>query len=748
MISRPLTALLCIGVLVGAGCGEGSVRSLDGAMAGMSLLTPGGSGSEKVTPQAASDPDRVDSLLARPARDTAAARAALDDLDDGLDLWRQGDHGAGARQVDEALGRLPALADWRPLIRAELLAAGGDTTGVRVALEELDPAGTLYRRWGWEYAVDAFIEADDELGAWNQARLGAQTLEPGEESGAAWLRAGRLSLSLGDTARARGELIRALASGSPGGSAGREAGESLHRLELEDGATLELRVDVVRALLAAGAWDSARGRGESLIRSGGLGSEVEDELWLGLGRALVELNRPGEAQELLGPLAARPGASGEGLAEALFWSGQAALSRGRLDEALDHFVEAGRRVPDSSRGEEGLLLLLDRGPGGSGWTERVMTELFRVGIGSASGELAAVRHGTRSFLEGDYAQAARTFEVYLNGARREATRQQAAYWAALSHQRGGNGDRAGELLQWTYAANPLSFYGTFAADRLEAPVLPGDLPPGPRAAGGRSDAIHNALLRLEVHQRVPTSGSFNWELERLEEYFLERDSEAYEFAEALLDDGLPIQGVVLGRTIHRIEGEWNLRLLRIVHPFPYREVIVREARDRGLDPFFVAGLIRQESLFHPTIRSSAGAVGLMQLLPGTAREVAQAEGLRFSAGALGDPETNIRLGTAFLASMVQRFDGRAEDALSAYNAGPTRARQWRSRPEYRDTHVFLEHIPFRETRHYVKVVQQYTRIYTALYGCGDYEPCLGHSYRSAVARSGVAGGAPSPSLAR
>lgn len=238
----------------------------------------------------------------------------------------------------------------------------------------------------------------------------------------------------------------------------------------------------------------------------------------------------------------------------------------------------------------------------------------------------------------------------------------------------------------------------------------------------------------------------------------------YDFAETLLGEGFPVQSMVLDRAIHRREGgEWNLRLLRIVFPFPYRDAVVREARARGLDPFFVAGLIRQESMFHPTIRSSAGAVGLMQLLPSTAQEVARAEGIRFSPASLEDPEVNLRLGTTFLASMVRRFDGRAEDALSAYNAGPTRARQWRLRDEYRDTDVFLEHLPFAETRHYVKVVQQYARIYTALYGCGgaaaagggagpgaDFglEPCLGLSYRAALERSPVAGGAPSSALAR
>ncbi len=216
----------------------------------------------------------------------------------------------------------------------------------------------------------------------------------------------------------------------------------------------------------------------------------------------------------------------------------------------------------------------------------------------------------------------------------------------------------------------------------------------------------------------------------------------------MIDGGLPLQAIVIGRRLQAREGSWNLRLLRIVHPFPHREIILREAQEHGLDPFFIAGLIRQESAFDARIESSAGAVGLMQLMPPTAREMAGQVGISYAPRALRDPGTNLRLGIRYLASMVRRFDGRAEDVLSAYNAGPSRMRTWRGDSTYQDRDVFIEHIPFQETRNYVKVVQQYARIYSALYGCGSLEPCLGLPYEALVAQSRFAGGQPRIAVAR
>jgi soluble lytic murein transglycosylase len=226
---------------------------------------------------------------------------------------------------------------------------------------------------------------------------------------------------------------------------------------------------------------------------------------------------------------------------------------------------------------------------------------------------------------------------------------------------------------------------------------------------------------------------FSYELERLTEHFMRRGDGAYDFADALVEGGLPLQAIVLGRELRRMEPDWNLRLLRIVHPLPHRESLLAEATSRGLDPFFVAGVIRQESAWDARIVSTSGAVGLMQLMEPTAREVAGSLGIRFSPELLTDPATNLRLGTTYLRTMLDRFDGRAEDALAAYNAGPGRMRQWREEATYRDRDVFMEHVPFSETRNYVKVVQQYARIYAALYGCGSMEPCLGLAYPEVIA---------------
>ncbi len=698
-------------------------------------------------PAAAEASDPLGDYLSLPTPDSSEVEAALDALADALREWSAGNHRTGATEADLALASLPTLSDWRPLIRAELLAPTGDTAAVRGALDEIDPATGLRARWGWAFLVDAYEEVGDEAGARRVAEAAAGAPWIGESEASAWFRAGRLALDSGDTIGAEAALTRSIRSAGEPDAEARRAAILLD--ELSDPEDRDDLLALGRLLVAAGAWERAYRRLFPLLGDSDLPRLAEAEIRLGLGRGLVELARMREAEAMLAPISG-DATPDEWAGPALHWMGRAALARGETALAEERFLGVARRMPASALAEEGLLLHAEhiRSRGGAAETRRAMEALLDVGVGSASGELAAVRFGSQMYLTGDYEAAAMTFERYLEGGRRTLTRQQAAYWAALAHERRGDGERARSLLAQVHEENPLSFYGTVAGDRIDAPVLPPGLQEGPERDPEVAGQLANAIIRLRVHQRVPTAGSFNHELERLQEHFFRWGSAVYDFSEALLETGFPLQSMVLGREIHAREGEWNLRLLRIVHPFPYRETIVREARARGLDPFFVAGLIRQESMFHPTIRSSAGAVGLMQLLPSTAQEVARAEGLRYTPASLEDPEINVRLGTAFLANMVRRFEGSAEDALSAYNAGPTRARQWQSRPEYRDTNVFIEHIPFAETRHYVKVVQQYARIYTALYGCGDFEPCEGLSYRAAVERSSTAGGAPASLLAR
>src|SRR5690606_35935133 len=147
----------------------------------------------------------------------------------------------------------------------------------------------------------------------------------------------------------------------------------------------------------------------------------------------------------------------------------------------------------------------------------------------------------------------------------------------------------------------------------------------------------------------------------------------YTLAEALNARGFTTTGIALGWDIYRREGAWNLRLLRIVYPFPFQNIIVAEARERGVDPFLAAALIRQESMFNPRARSPVGALGLMQVMPATGRTLARTLGItRFKDDLLTQAELNVHFGMAYLADQLRAYDNRLDAVLAAYNAGPTR----------------------------------------------------------------------------
>ena len=134
-------------------------------------------------------------------------------------------------------------------------------------------------------------------------------------------------------------------------------------------------------------------------------------------------------------------------------------------------------------------------------------------------------------------------------------------------------------------------------------------------------------------------------------------------------------------------------------------------------PGFVYGLIRQESRFITDVRSSAGAQGLMQLMPATASYVARKTGVKdYTPARIADPETNVKLGTAYLRMVLDDLDGHPALASAAYNAGPGRPRAWRATlPRAVEGAIFAETIPFNETRDYVKKVMSNSVYYAALF---------------------------------
>jgi soluble lytic murein transglycosylase len=149
-------------------------------------------------------------------------------------------------------------------------------------------------------------------------------------------------------------------------------------------------------------------------------------------------------------------------------------------------------------------------------------------------------------------------------------------------------------------------------------------------------------------------------------------------------------------------------------PLPLREIVVRRSNDIRLDPAYVYGLIRQESRFIMDARSHVGASGLMQVMPATAKWTAKKIGLNnFTPDQITDREVNVAIGTGYLKLVLDDFEGSMPMATAAYNAGPSRPRNWRNGPVL-EAAIWAENIPFQETRDYVKKVLSNTTNYAAI----------------------------------
>jgi soluble lytic murein transglycosylase len=155
----------------------------------------------------------------------------------------------------------------------------------------------------------------------------------------------------------------------------------------------------------------------------------------------------------------------------------------------------------------------------------------------------------------------------------------------------------------------------------------------------------------------------------------------------------------------------------IFYPLKYWSNIREESRRHGLDPYLIAGLIRQETVFEPQARSRSNAYGLMQLLPSTGRAVARKNSIgggRITTNDLYNPSLNIQLGCAYVKEMIVRF-GRFEYVAAAYNGGPTRVSRWLNQLPAGDIEDWVESIPISETRLYVQGVYRNARQYQRLY---------------------------------
>ncbi|WP_254275341.1 transglycosylase SLT domain-containing protein [Halomonas sp. 3H] len=333
-----------------------------------------------------------------------------------------------------------------------------------------------------------------------------------------------------------------------------------------------------------------------------------------------------------------------------------------------------------------------------GWTDEVLPRL-------ADAQLLELR--VRAALaERDWRGVVQWIER-MDGETRDDSRWH--YWYARAQERLGHDDVARDA--YARAAEGRSFFGFIAADRLGQPYALNLERNGFDDSFREEVARWPAVQRTEALLRIDETGLAASEWYDAVARATPREARALaDYAQRRGWHAKLVQTTITGRMWDALD--WRF-------PEAYREHFLHWGRMTGVDPYLLMGIARRESAYNPEALSPAGARGLMQVMPGTATQLARQLGIR-DPGAYGvlDPELNIRLGSTYIRDMLDRYSGNRLAAAAAYNAGPGRVDRWLAdAPEEFD--LFVESIPFRETRNYVQAVLSYRAIFESLANGGD-----------------------------
>jgi soluble lytic murein transglycosylase len=668
---------------------------------------------------------------------------------------RAGNHLAAGRQLADAAVRAGVVAEYLLYLSADHLARAGDPAGARTAaLHAVDRAGDgPIAGPALLLAAREAQRAGDEAGAAGLFRRWLDRHPDHAEAAAAKLALGLALEASGQPAEAarayRGLWL--VAPGTPEADAAAVREQAL----AQQGVTLPApsqreRLERAERLLAAGRLAGARGEAEGLLaesppaelglralrvvseasRRGGRHDEALRAVdraialsaperrppWL-LERARLVSNRQREAA--LAALAglARDFPQSPEAPEALLLRAQLLEAIPRLPDAVAEYRRLAQEYPKDDRAAQALWRL--------GWLA-----WFRAAHGEAAqhwGRLATARSAPLLLREGG------------------------AYWAGRAHQE--RGEAAEAERHWTALLSqvPRGYYGVLAARRLGRAAT--GIPParsGPGLPGDPAELLRAEprWVKVEALRALGLADFATLELDEIARRAAGQPARLYAVSAAHAQDGrhhlalriLRREFVPLARSGDPAAPRafWEL-----YYPLGWRAELEAAAARAALDPFLVAAVAREESSYDPRARSRAGARGLMQLMPGTARPMAEARGLQWGGGGLLDePGPNLEMGTAFLARLLREF-GDARLAVAAYNAGPRRVREWWAARRGDDVEVWVEQIPFNETRFFVKRVVLAWEEYRRLYGRDAAGAPAGAPGRPVATRAAEPAAAPS-----
>jgi soluble lytic murein transglycosylase-like protein len=324
--------------------------------------------------------------------------------------------------------------------------------------------------------------------------------------------------------------------------------------------------------------------------------------------------------------------------------------------------------------------------------------------------------GFTYLLAGKNQEALQTFDRYIASYPDGDWKTNSLFWSAKLLDRAGRTEERDAKARQILQEYPYSYYAYRAkelwgvtSDAQSSTPFPdiATLPNEPRLA------VVNELLDVGLPRDATR------EMKLIAANYADNPAMQFMLADVYMKGGEPLKANgVLQRKFRQFvrHGGANIprRFWEILFPLPHWDAIRSEAEKRGLDPYLIASIIRQESAFEPSTVSNAGAVGLMQIMPEEASRIAAAGGLgEVTRAALFDPATNIAVGAAEYSQKLALMNGNHTLAVAAYNAGEDAVRGWKPAD---DIDLFIESIPFAETKLYVKTVNRNRNEYRRIYG--------------------------------
>ncbi|HEX7229735.1 MAG TPA: transglycosylase SLT domain-containing protein [Candidatus Binatia bacterium] len=408
-------------------------------------------------------------------------------------------------------------------------------------------------------------------------------------------------------------------------------------------------------------------------------------------------------------------------AKALYQIGQIYWNRHENAQALEYFQLILEKYPTSEYVDRARFAAADIHEYFGRRPEAIQfySDIIKLSPGGQTRDDAAWRLAWLSYRAGDFVAASETFSTLAKQSGNGSFGTAALYWQGRIAEKSGEYDKARQIYRQIMATAAESYYQTLSWRALQRLGDPGeepkwvvassppeaDDPPLPpelafhlsRARTLTSLSLqHLALAELDEFNRTAKPS------DRMRAFLMREYFKSGGYARSLqLANQLP--------SSRRDREPYR-------YPLAFWQLIQQKAQERGLDPYLVVALIRQESLFDTRARSPAAALGLMQLLQPTAARVAKQIGITVpSAEMLFDPDVNLTLGTQYLKDLLVRYSNNREKAIAAYNAGESAVDRWERELPTDDIEEFVERIPYVETRGYVKLVLRNQQIYQGLY---------------------------------